>query len=68
MSRALARVAVALLGVLGTLFAVIAGAAVGVLVTHTYRYKAHAMIPLSVGICLSWLCFFAARRVLRSAR
>jgi hypothetical protein len=61
MSRIVAIVAGVLLGALGVLFAVVAGTAVGVLATHTYRYKTHALIPLSIGFTLSLLCFFAAR-------
>jgi hypothetical protein len=62
--RSLFTLAAVLFGVLGVAFAAIAGTAVGVFATHTYRLKTSPMIAFSIGASLSLLSFFAARKLI----
>ena len=66
--RSLFTLAAVLFGVLGVAFAAIARTAVGVFVTHMYRLKTSPMIAFSIGASLSFLSFFAARRLIRRGK
>jgi hypothetical protein len=51
-------------GLLGLLFAVIAGTAVGVFATRTYRFQSSPVIAFSVFGILAVVSFIAARKLI----
>jgi hypothetical protein len=68
MKRAMLIVGGILVCALGVVFAAIAGTAIGVLATHTYRLRSSPMIAFSIFGPLAYLSFLVARGVFRSIR
>ena len=68
MNRLVLVATVLVLVLLGTAFAVLAGTAVGILVTHTYRFKEYSLFVSLFAVCLAYFSFAAAGRIIRRRR